>query len=335
MSEIPQNCCASVFYSFKNYVNDMMYDYEDYITLAQKENATGYLGTFIKRLEKGKETCKTNNNFVQAILNQYNEKFSGEEERDKSLNLSCCRHTDKHQVGMVTNILQQSVREWSTFGKDIRSMVFLPIINEIPLHSTILIPGAGLCRLAYELQLIGNYCTVVECNHYMLLTMNTIISSEQNAFTIAPFVANTSDLLHSSAQTVTYQIPDVSPFEIMKSVKYSDMDFESFCSKDLVQYDVVCTCYFIDTSFNIVNYLNGIYSKLKQGGKWINVGPLHWVNDSFSALHLAMNEIIEIATSIGFSLESFKTLPQTEYIPQENTTCPLVYNNVLFVMTKK
>lgn len=36
------------------------------------------------------------------------------------------------------------------------------------------------------------------------------------------------------------------------------------------------TCFFIDTAKNIIDYLNVIYQVLKEGGVWINLGPLLW-----------------------------------------------------------
>lgn len=37
-------------------------------------------------------------------------------------------------------------------------------------------------------------------------------------------------------------------------------------------WDVIATCFFIDTAKNIVEYLETIYNALKFGGTWINIG---------------------------------------------------------------
>jgi len=39
-------------------------------------------------------------------------------------------------------------------------------------------------------------------------------------------------------------------------------------------FDVVVTCFFIDTAANILDYLLSIRKLLVEGGIWINMGPL-------------------------------------------------------------
>ena len=40
------------------------------------------------------------------------------------------------------------------------------------------------------------------------------------------------------------------------------------------QWDAVLTCFFIDTAQNIVSYIETIARLLREGGVWINLGPL-------------------------------------------------------------
>lgn len=40
-------------------------------------------------------------------------------------------------------------------------------------------------------------------------------------------------------------------------------------------FDVVVTCFFVDTAANILDYLLSIKNVLSKGGVWINLGPLH------------------------------------------------------------
>ena len=42
------------------------------------------------------------------------------------------------------------------------------------------------------------------------------------------------------------------------------------------RFDLVVTCFFIDTAENILDYIAVIYHVLRPGGLWINVGPLHY-----------------------------------------------------------
>ena len=40
-------------------------------------------------------------------------------------------------------------------------------------------------------------------------------------------------------------------------------------------WDVVVTCFFIDTATNIISYLEVIHKILKEGGTWINIGKCY------------------------------------------------------------
>lgn len=42
------------------------------------------------------------------------------------------------------------------------------------------------------------------------------------------------------------------------------------------RFDLVVTCFFIDTAENVLDYIDIIYHVLRPGGLWINVGPLHY-----------------------------------------------------------
>lgn len=50
-------------------------------------------------------------------------------------------------------------------------------------------------------------------------------------------------------------------------------------------FDCVVTCFFIDTAHNVVQYVEVIRHCLKEGGYWLNLGPLlyHWCAAGFRA----------------------------------------------------
>ena len=74
----------------------------------------------------------------------------------------------------------------------------------------------------------------------------------------------------------------------------------------LDKWDVVVTCYFIDTAHNIVEYLQMIYKILKKGGLWVNIGPLlyHYAEmPGEMSIELTWEEVVKVAKKIGFSIE--------------------------------
>jgi carnosine N-methyltransferase len=63
------------------------------------------------------------------------------------------------------------------------------------------------------------------------------------------------------------------------------------------------TLFFIDTSPNIIATLNQIYTLLKPGGIWINLGPLKWGYGGWTVMELSLEEVVQAAELTGFRLK--------------------------------
>jgi carnosine N-methyltransferase len=87
----------------------------------------------------------------------------------------------------------------------------------------------------------------------------------------------------------------------------------------LGSFDYIITLFFIDTSLNVIQTLEQIYSLLKPGGKWINLGPLLWTGGAQAALELSLDEVIALAKRIGFSFETESKLQEQRTIDCEYT----------------
>lgn len=77
-------------------------------------------------------------------------------------------------------------------------------------------------------------------------------------------------------------------------------------SQNIDSWDAVVTCFFIDTAHNIVEYLQTIYSILRKGGIWVNIGPLlyHYAEmPGEASIELTWDEVKQIALKIGFTIE--------------------------------
>jgi hypothetical protein len=62
------------------------------------------------------------------------------------------------------------------------------------------------------------------------------------------------------------------------------------------------TQFFIDTGSNVVATLQQIRELLKDGGKWINLGPLLWTGGGSVAMELSLDEILDLAKEVGFEV---------------------------------
>ena len=185
----------------------------------------------------------------------------------------------------------------------------------------VLVPGCGLGRIIFELVKLGFWCQGNEFSYHMLVTSNYILNhcAISNSNTIFPFIHRASHVQRRLNQLAPVTIPDIStvaiqevaekhpeiPFgELMsmtagsfvdlygpEDISYSDIYTgdpmaSQFRSSNKNSFDVVITCFFIDTASNIIEYLKTIRHCLKQDGLWINFGPLLWHHENDSSTHI-------------------------------------------------
>ena len=121
-----------------------------------------------------------------------------------------------------------------------------------------------------------------------------------NEVEIFPFIHTFSNVLSVADQLQGVRIPDVLPADGIPSTANFSMaagDFceiytepkhkgmwrgkssghvearkVTFCKYSIENWDVVVTCFFVDTAKNIVEYVEIIERILKKGGMWINLG---------------------------------------------------------------
>lgn len=101
--------------------------------------------------------------------------------------------------------------------------------------------------------------------------------TREEEFNIYPFIHTFSNIKSDAAQLTPVKIPDVLPAQLPSTVDFSMVagDFiEVYGSQkeNDAAWDVVVTCFFMDTAKNIIEYMEVIYKTLKQNGTWINIG---------------------------------------------------------------
>jgi carnosine N-methyltransferase len=197
----------------------------------------------------------------------------------------------------------------------------------------VLVPGSGLGRLAYQIARLGlhlhKFCSHFICYVYICLSgyrcqgnewsMFMLIASHfilnlvkgKDVFVIYPWVLSFNNNMTVEDQLKSCHIPDIDPHDLPPSAEFSMTagDFNEVY-KEPDSWDCVVTCYFIDTSPNVVAYIETIKSVLKPGGYWINFGPLlyhfsdmsneHSVELSYEMIHrLILDYGFELVVSLG------------------------------------
>ncbi|CAG8933589.1 unnamed protein product [Penicillium salamii] len=205
----------------------------------------------------------------------------------------------------VTQGMKHFVRDWSEEGQEERLQAFQCVLNTLdreprtvdaPLH--VLLPGAGLGRLAHDIQKLGGFeVTMNEWSAYMNLAYRYISSRpERNSVSFHPYI----DWWSHHATNSDFQRAVAFPDQVADplSVLHVEGDFTTAFNGRTGQYDIIVTLFFIDTARNLVSYLENIHRLLRPGGRWINLGPLMYGTGPF--VQLSLDEIVALSTRIGF-----------------------------------
>lgn len=218
-------------------------------------------------------------------------------------------------------IITHIVRDWAIEGRASRESLYNWMIEQLLKYKSfddgpVLVPGAGLGRLAHDISETGYIVEANELSLCMSVVAHKFLHHEMEKGVVHPFAL---DFFINEVKTADrYQAvayPDLENDFIkhlvsqkkspMGYLSYTVGDFTEIYSQPVVRssFGAVVTCFFIDTATNILEYLLVIRNALKSGGIWVNVGPLQW--HSNAVLHPSGDELRLMIESLGFSVLSW------------------------------
>nr|CAH7759404.1 unnamed protein product [Callosobruchus chinensis] len=251
---------------------------------------------------------------------------------------------DKVQI-----VFKQLMRDWSSLGVAERKQCYGPILNEIFIHYpeekcnrgeiNILVPGAGLGRLAFEIASNGFSCQGNEFNLFMLIVSYFILNlcKKVDEHQIYPWIHQYSNNVKAEDQTLSVRVPDVVPALAPES-KFSMVagDFlEVYTRCD--EWDCVATCFFIDCAPNVVQFIETIFTILKPGGLWVNLGPLlyHYADmKNQDSIEPSFQVVEKVIKNVGFVIEKCETNVKAKYCQNPKSMLQYEYDSVFFVCRK-
>ena len=204
-------------------------------------------------------------------------------------------------IDKANTTIRQFYRDWSQEGAAERAAHFHPVLDDLvrlfkaesdkgKIH--VLVPGAGLGRLVFEICKAGFRTEGNEISFHALMASNWVLNrlEPNEKFDLYPSALSFSNQPDCRAQLSKVQIPDVHPAtelelasqgmqtHAFERLGMSAADFLLAYSDDQHRehFDAVVTVFFIDTAPNVVRYIETIHHTLKDGGYWINLGPLKW-----------------------------------------------------------
>ncbi|KAG9236651.1 N2227-like protein-domain-containing protein [Amylocarpus encephaloides] len=199
-----------------------------------------------------------------------------------------------NDIERARSTMRQLFRDWSEEGKPEREACYRPVFDALAIEKSrhpeaklrVLVPGAGLGRLVFDLCCAGFDSEGNEISYTQLLTSSYILNScsEARIHTLFPWIHSFSNHRTRSNHLRSVQIPDINPRQVLGSSKdagrmsMSASDFLLLYGSEEQQgsFDAIATVFFLDTAPNVIRYLEVIRNCLKPDGLLINVGPLLW-----------------------------------------------------------
>lgn len=269
-------------------------------------------------------------------------------------------------------ILIHLSRDWTDRGASIRKNLYSEgIIKQLLKHMPIndysqpprvLVPGAGLGRLAVELAAQGYLVEANECSPIMVCAMSSVINKllaynninevskrYETSITVYPHLFGPLiDLYDIEFRLVAETLPSADsaplitwfqrqhPLTIKKHISINLNDFTSVYSKEEYRnyFEAVVTCFFIDTAASsILEYLIIIRHVLKDNGVWINLGPLHYHKpSSFYYTYKQLKHIISNVMHFEVLHEEFVSCM---YTAEENISMKPEWYHVPLLVVRK
>ncbi|KAL5020564.1 hypothetical protein ScPMuIL_003456 [Solemya velum] len=310
------------------------------------------LPDFLENLNNLRQCVEDNSEIIQMITSDADQMFENKSHGLVENGLDDIKRLPPTSFDMdkVMTTLKQFVRDWSEDGVIERTACYDPVIKEIQRRFPpqrceassvyILVPGAGLGRLAFELAKQGYSCQGNEWSLFMLLASNFVLNKcrEVNAYTLYPWISQWSNNKMTGDQLAPVKFPDVSPSDIPPNVNFS-MAAGDFLEvyKELDIWDCIATVFFIDTAHNIVAYIEAMWRILKPGGYWVNLGPLlyHYAGLTTElSIELSYEQVKSVIKKVGFVIEKEEMNLSTTYTQNPRSMMQYRYESVFFVARK-
>jgi len=300
---------------------------------------------FPKKFQRMRECVNLNQRFLNMMTRTTRfpgqAQAKGRDETPSSMNMS-----------KVQSTLKQCVRDWAEEGEVERQLCYGPVLNAIrELYPTeesregrrVLNPGCGLGRLSWELARMGFATQGNEFSYFMLLCHNVIVNElDQNEVTIYPYIHQVTNQWSFEKQARGVKIPSVDPRIIMQTRK-SPLDY-SICAGDFTEiykepasFDVIASCFFLDTAKNVLEYLKVITYILKPGGHLVNLGPLlyHFEDSNTDpSIELTYEELRSVLPHFGLKMIKEERGLKATYTRNCDSMLRMHYECVLFVCEK-
>jgi len=298
---------------------------------------------FCEKFKRMRECVSENQKFLSLMtrhpLSQAQVTAKGRSDTPSNFNMDKVRST-----------LKQCVRDWGEEGEAERKGCYGPILDTLKelypkmedrKGKRVLNPGCGLGRLTWEVARLGFSTQGNEFSYFMLLCSNIIINQlSKDEITIYPYIDQVTNQWSFEKQSRAISIPHIDPHTAYNNC---ECDY-SICAGDFAEiykdpndFDVIASCFFLDTAKNVLEYLKVIAHILKPGGYLVNLGPLlYHFEDSGTdpSIELSYEELKNVLPYFGLKMIKEEKHLKGTYTRNCESMLRMHYECVLFVCEK-
>jgi len=236
----------------------------------------------------------------------------------------------------VRYVLRNLCRDWSAEGAPERAESYGPLLAALRKHlplppapsaappPRVLIPGAGLGRLCVDVAALGYAAEGNECSYYMLLSSSYVMNhlgavgeGAPEAAHVHPFCLSSCNNVRAGDSARAVCVPDARAAALTAGVAPGGLSMAAgeFCdvyAQDELagSFDAALTCFFLDTSHNVLETIDVLARVLRPGALWANCGPLlyHWaeahtyLEQPEQSVELPLEDVLAAAAKAGFEL---------------------------------
>ncbi|RKF62477.1 Carnosine N-methyltransferase [Golovinomyces cichoracearum] len=268
-----------------------------------------------------------------------------------------------NDLDKARSTLRQFFRDWSAEGSVEREASYGRVIEKLKSEKAtrssekfrVLVPGAGLGRLAFDLCCAGIDTEGNEISYHQLLASFYILNicPKAQEHTLFPWVHSFSNHKSRANHLESVKIPDLHPATVLNgidSVGTMSMSASDFLllygdEEQRDTFDAVASVFFLDTARNIIRYIETIKNCLRSGGLLINLGPLLWHFENSpletrdyeqdnhedhgvaepGAVELTDDEVVTLIEKLGFRIESHEPAITAPYIHDSKSMLQNIY----------
>ena len=244
-------------------------------------------------------------------------------------------------------LLAHIARDWSVHGAVPRARTHRPIHRALaslrrarrrPLR--VFVPGAGLCRLAFEIARRGDRVEANDASAMMVIAARALIGArsggDRRHWRLFPRAACAGGLVPRETCTHAATVPDLTEAESSwrrrparherstcsasaSAAGRLTLHVGSWCddvygARSNASFDAVATSYFLDALPDPAAAIRTVRRLLRPGGVWLNVGPLLWHHPKAGMLRMPLDELSALLKLHGFGRVTSRRLGAVPYL---------------------